>query len=290
MATRRPMFFSSYARTAVLMAALFALLAAGGRAVAGTDGLLLFGGLGLAVNAVMYWFSDKLALLAHRAQEVSAAEAPTLHAAVSRLARGAGLPTPRLYLIPSEAPNAFATGRGPRHAAIAVTEGLLHELSERELEAVLAHELAHIKNRDVLVATIAAAVAGLISTAGYVMQWGLMLGGRNDGDERSGGLAALAWIIVAPLIAVFIQLAISRSREYGADAAAARLTGDPNALADALTTLEHSRTRQRYEFGGPATAHLFIVSPVRGSAAALVNMFSTHPPIEERVRRLRRMA
>ena len=288
--TAKPRFFSNYLRTTVLMAALVALLAIGGRAIGGLDGMLLFGGLGLLMNFVMYWFSDKLALLAHRAQPVGPAEAPTLYAIVERLTRRAGLPMPRLYIIPSTAANAFATGRNPRHAAVAVTEGILNVLDERQLEAVLAHELSHVKNRDILVATIAAAVAGLISTIGYVMQWGLMLGGRgSDNDNRSGGLAALAWIIVAPIIALLIQLAISRSREYGADASGASLNGDPDALADALMALEQTQTVRPYEFGGPATAHLFIVNPLRGRAAALVNAFSTHPPIEERVRRLRQM-
>jgi heat shock protein HtpX len=296
MASRRPYgthLFSNYFRTGVLMAALLALLAIGGRAIGGTQGMLTFGAIGLALNFAMYWFSDKLALLAHRAQEVTRAEAPSLYAIVERLTRRAGLPMPRLYIIPSAAANAFATGRNPQHAAVAVTDGILQILNERELEAVLAHELSHVKNRDVLIATVAAGVAGLISTIGHVLQWGLMLGGagsRND-DDRGGGLAALAWIIVAPIIALLIQLAISRSREYGADASGAALCGDPGALADALETLEQSKTLRPYEFGGPATAHLFIVNPLRGGAAAAVmGLLSTHPPVEDRVRRLRELA
>jgi len=290
-AAARPRFFSNYLRTAVLMAALVALLAIGGRAVAGTQGMLLFGGLGLVMNFVTYWFSDRLALLAHRAQEVSPAEAPTLHAIVERLTRRAGMPMPRVYIIPSAAANAFATGRNPQHAAVAVTDGILQILSERELEGVLAHELSHVKNRDVLIATVAAGVAGLISTIGYVMQWGLMLGGSGrDEDSRSSGLAALAWIIIAPIIALIIQMAISRSREYGADQSGASLSGDPDALADALATLEQTQRLRPYEFAGPATAHLFIVNPLRGGvAAALMHVMSTHPPIEERIRRLRAM-
>jgi heat shock protein HtpX len=276
----------------MLMAALLALLAIGGRAVGGYQGMLTFGAIGLALNFAMYWFSDKLALLAHRAQEVTRAEAPSLYAIVERLTRRAGLPMPRLYIIPSAAANAFATGRNPQHAAVAVTDGILQILNERELEAVLAHELSHVKNRDVLIATVAAGVAGLISTIGHVLQWGLMLGGagsRSD-DDRGGGLAALAWIIVAPIIALLIQLAISRSREYGADASGAVLCGDPDALADALETLEQTKTLRPYEFGGPATAHLFIVNPLRGGAAAAVmGLLSTHPPVEDRVRRLREL-
>jgi heat shock protein HtpX len=286
----RPRFFSNYLRTAALMAGLIALLAIGGRALGGTQGMLLFGGFGLVANFVMYWFSDKIALVAHRAQQVSRAEVPSVYAIVERLTRRAGMPMPRIYIIPSSAANAFATGRNPSHAAVAVTDGILQILNERELEGVLAHELSHVKNRDVLISTIAAAVAGLISTIGYVMQWGLMFaGGRRDENDRSSGLAALAWIIVAPIIALLMQLAISRSREYGADASGAALCGDPNALADALGALEQGSRVHPYEFGGPATAHLFIVNPLRGSAASLMNLFSTHPPIEERIRRLRQM-
>ncbi len=283
---------SSYVRTAVLMSVLIALLAIGGRAIGGVQGMLTFGAIGLALNFVMYWFSDRIALLAHRAQEVSRAEAPTLFAIVERLTKRAGMPMPRIYLIPSAAANAFATGRNPNHAAVAVTDGILQILSERELEGVLAHELSHVRNRDVLIATVAAGVAGLISTLGHVLQWGLMFGGgsRND-DERGSGLAALAWIVVAPIIALLIQLAISRSRELGADSAGAALSGDPGALADALVTLEQSKTVRPYEFAGPATSHLFIVNPLRGgAAAALMGLFSTHPPTEERVRRLRQMS
>ena len=288
----RPRFFSNYLRTAALMAALVALLAIGGRAVGGAQGMLLFGGLGLVMNFVSYWFSDKIALLAHRAQPVSRAEAPTLYAIVEDLCRRADMPLPRIYIIPSAAANAFATGRNPSHAAVAVTDGILQILSERELAGVLAHELSHVKNRDVLIATVAAGVAGLISAIGYVMQWGLAFGGSSRDEEgRSGGLAALAWIIIAPLIAMLIQLAISRSREYGADESGAALYGDPDALADALAKLEQGQKVRPYEHAGPATAHLFIVNPLRsGPAAALMHAFSTHPPIEERIRRLRAMA
>jgi heat shock protein HtpX len=285
----RRFFLGSYIRTAALMAALIALLAIGGRAIGGYQGMMAFGALGLVLNFVMYWFSDRLALLAHRAQPVSYAEAPTLYAIVDRLARRADIPMPRIYLIPSAAANAFATGRNPAHAAVAVTEGIMELLSERELEGVLAHELSHVRNRDILIATVAAGVAGLISTIGHVLQWGLMLGGGARDDDRSGGLAALAWIVVAPIIALLIQLAISRSREYAADQSGAALCGDPDPLADALIMLEQTRARRPYEFGGPATAHLFIVNPLHGGAAAFMSLLSTHPPIEDRVRRLRQM-
>jgi heat shock protein HtpX len=280
--------FSNYAKTALLMGGLVALLAIGGNAIGGYRGMLMFGGFGLAMNFVMYWFSDRIALMSHRAQEVQPQQAPTLYRIVERLTRRAGLPMPRVYVIPSPALNAFATGRNPHHAAVAVTEGLLELLDERRLAAVLAHELSHVRNRDVLIATVAAGVAGLISSVGYVMQWGFMLGGSaRDDEDRGGGLAALAWIIVAPIVAMLIQLAISRSREFAADASGAALTGDPNALADALATLEQGRDLRPYQNAGPATAHLFIVNPLRGRTASLMNLFSTHPPIEERIARLR---
>jgi heat shock protein HtpX len=282
--------FGNYAKTALLMAGLIALLAIGGNAIGGYDGMLMFGGLGLVMNFVMYWFSDRIALMAHRAREVSPAEAPTLHAIIDRLARRAGMPMPRVYIIPDPSPNAFATGRNPRHAAVAVTEGLLEILDQRQLAGVLAHELSHVRNRDVLIATIAAGVAGLISSVGYVMQWGAMLGGASrDDDNRGGGLAALAWIIVAPLVALIIQMAISRSREFSADASGAALTGDPDALADALATLERTKQAIPYHHAGPATAHLFIVNPLRGRVGSIMNLLSTHPPMEERIARLRAM-
>ena len=288
----RPQFFSSYARTAVLMGGLIALLAIGGRALGGTQGMLLFGAFGLATNFVMYWFSDRIALAVHRARPVTRAEAPTIYAIVERLTQRAGMPMPRVFVIPSAAANAFATGRNPNHAAVAVTAGILDILSEPQLEAVLAHELSHVKNRDVLIATIAAAVAGLVSTIGHVMQWGLMLGGfggRSSDDRRGGGLAALAWIIIAPIMALLIQLAISRSRELGADASGASLCGHPENLAGALARLDQSQHVRPYEFAGPATAHLFIVNPLHGAAATFMNLLSTHPPIEERIRRLQAM-
>jgi heat shock protein HtpX len=282
--------FTNYAKTAVLMAALVALLAIGGHAVGGYQGMMMFGGLGLLMNFVMYWFSDRITLMAHHAREVSPAQAPTLFAIVERLARRAALPMPRVYVIPSGALNAFATGRNPEHAAVAVTEGLLDVLDDRQLAAVLAHELSHVRNRDVLIATMAAGVAGLISSVGYVLQFGAMLGGSSRDEEgRGGGLAALAWIIVAPIVALLIQMAISRSREYSADASGAVLTGDPDALADALATLERGQQVRPYEHGGPATAHLFIVNPLRGGLGAVMKLLSTHPPIEERIARLRAM-
>jgi heat shock protein HtpX len=286
-------FGRNYARTAMLMAFLVALLAIGGQMAGGTAGMLLFGGIGLVFNFLSYWFSDRIALMAHRAQPVTREQSPELYATVERLTQKAGLPMPKLYVIPSPTPNAFATGRNPANAAVAVTEGILRILDRRQLEGVLAHELAHVKNRDVLIATIAAAVAGLISALGHMIQWGAILGGfggRQDDEEGGGNVfAALAWAILAPIVALVVQMAVSRSREFGADASGAALTGDPEALADALLALEGVNQAHPYRFGGPATAHLFIVNPFRGAGGKMLELFSTHPPIEERVRRLREL-
>jgi heat shock protein HtpX len=280
----------NYARTAMLMAGLVALLAIGGGMVGGTQGMLAFGAVGLAFNFLSYWFSDKLALLGNGAREVQRQDAPELFEIVERLTRRAGLPMPRVYVIPSDSPNAFATGRDPEHAAVAVTEGILRLLGRRELEGVLAHELAHVQNRDILIATMAGAIAGLISTVGYLLRWGAILGGgRSSNDDGPSGLELLAWAVVAPLVALVIQLAISRSREFGADATGAAIAGDPEPLAQALLKLERGNDLMPMASAGPATAHLFIVNPLRGTGARLLSLFSTHPPIEERVARLREL-
>jgi heat shock protein HtpX len=286
-------FGRNYAKTAMLMAFLIAILAIGGQMFGGTGGMLLFGGIGLVINLASYWFSDKIALMAHRAQPVTREQLPQVYEIVERLTRKAGLPMPRIFVIPSDAPNAFATGRNPSHAAVAVTEGILRILDKRQLEGVLAHELSHVQNRDILIATIAAAVAGLISSLGHMIQWGAFLGGfggrRNDDEGGSNIVAALAWAIVAPIVALIVQLAVSRSREFGADASGAALVGDPEPLAEALLALEAGNERTQYQYGGPATAHLFIVNPFRGAGSKFLHLFSTHPPIEERVRRLREL-
>lgn len=283
----------NYARTALLMSALVALLAIGGQAIGGYQGMIAFGVLGLLINFGSYWFSDRIALLVHRAQPISQAEMPGLYAIVERLARRAKIPMPPLYLIPSDSPNAFATGRNPSHAAVAVTEGILRLLDERELEGVLAHELSHVRNYDVLIASIAAAIAGLIAAIGHMVRWGLLLGGlgsRDNEEGRDSVFGALVWIVVAPIVAMLIQLAISRAREYAADASGAALCGDPDALSQALYKLEHGSQVHPYEYGGPATAHLFIVNPLHGMVGSIMNLLSTHPPIEERIRRLHQMA
>ncbi|HVP66415.1 MAG TPA: zinc metalloprotease HtpX [Anaeromyxobacteraceae bacterium] len=281
---------AGYLKTFVLMAALIAVLAIGGNLAGGYQGMVLFGGIGLVMNFAMYFFSDRIALAANRAQPVTREQLPEVYDIVERLTRKEGMPMPGIYLIPSDAPNAFATGRSPSHAAVAVTEGILRVLDRPQLEGVLAHELSHVKNRDVLIATVAAGIAGLVASLGHMIQWaGIFggLGGRDEEGHGGGALAALAWAILAPLIAMLVQLAVSRSREYAADASGARMLGDPEPLAQALERLERGNDVRPYEFAGPATAHLFIVNPLHGRNFA--SLLSTHPPLEERVKRLREM-
>jgi heat shock protein HtpX len=252
--------------------------------------MILAFGLALAMNVGAYWFSDKVALSMARAREVAPAEAPGLHRIVEEIAYLSGMPKPRVYVVDNPSPNAFATGRDPNHAAVAVTTGIMSLLDERELRGVLAHELAHVRNRDTLIATIAATMAGAISLLAQMAQWSLMLGGfgRSDDDEGPGLLGGLMLIIVAPIIAMIIQLAISRAREYEADSTGARLVHDPLALASALQKLERGTQYRPMADANPATAHLFIVNPFSGLNVA--GLFSTHPPIEDRIRRLYRMA
>jgi heat shock protein HtpX len=278
-----------YLKTFVFMAGLVALLAIGGNMLGGAQGMLLFGLIGLAMNFAMYWFSDRLALMANGAQPATREELPEVYEIVERLTRKEGMPMPRIFLVPSPIPNAFATGRNPEHAALAVTQGILGILDRRQLEGVLAHELAHVKNRDILIASVAAAVAGLVSSIGHAIQWAGMFGGLGGRDEEgsSNVLGALAWAILAPIMAMLIQLAVSRSREYAADATGAQMIGDPEPLAQALEQLEAVNHANPGHLGGPATAHLFIVNPLSGRG--LMSLLSTHPPMEERVRRLREM-
>ena len=277
-------------KTTVLLAALTGLLMLMGRWLGGTSGMVI----GLLFAAVMnfgsYWFSDQIALRMAGAQEVSPAEAPELHALVARLAQAAGLPKPRVAIIHSEAPNAFATGRNANHGVVAVTTGILRLLDQRELEAVLAHELGHIRNRDILVASIAATIAGAITMIAQMGQFALLFGGssQHDEEDRGGGLlGGLLMLIVAPIAATLIQLAISRAREFGADRTGAYVSRDPEALASALEKLEAYAQRIPLPVH-PAVSPLFIVKPLTGYA--LQNLFSTHPPTAERVARLREMA
>ncbi|MCL6610306.1 MAG: zinc metalloprotease HtpX [Peptococcaceae bacterium] len=274
----------------LLMGVLTVLLVLMGNAIGGNSGALLFFLIAMAMNFFGYFYSDKIAIKMTGSYPVSENEAPELYEMVRRLSQRAGLPMPRLYVTPSDQPNAFATGRNPANSAVAVTEGLMRLLNRSEVEGVLAHELAHIKNRDVLVGTIAAALAGAISMIGNAIQWGAILGmGRGDDEEGGGaGLAGgLIMAIVFPIAAMIIQLAISRSREYGADATGARIAGTPTGLANALLKLESAAHRIPMQVN-PAASHLFIVNPLSG--ASLARLFSTHPPIQDRVERLRRMA
>jgi heat shock protein HtpX len=275
--------FATQIRTWLLIAALTALLIAIGGAIGG-GALYVFVVLAVLMNVVGYWFSDKIALAASRARPVRPGELPELEAAVADLARRAEVPVPRLYLIPSEQPNAFATGRDPSHAAVAVTQGLLFQLPEDEVRGVLAHEFAHIKNRDILVSTIAAMVAGAVSAVASILQFSMWFGGSDEDDSPLGLLGTLAAIIVAPIAAMLLQLAVSRQREYLADATGAQLLGHAAPLADALTTLERGAQAMPMQVN-PATASLYAVNPL--PRQGLATLFMTHPPLAERIRRLR---
>jgi heat shock protein HtpX len=274
------------AKTVALMAGLTVLLVAVGGVLTGSrEGMLMFFGLSMVMNLVSYWFSDKIVLRMYGAHEATEAEAPELYGIVRDLARKGNMPMPKVYVIPSDAPNAFATGRNPQHAAVAATQGILRLLNREELTGVMAHELSHVGNRDILIGTIAAAIAGAIS---MMAQMAFFFGGRRDDDRGAGGaIAAIAMLILAPIAAALIQMAISRSREYEADASGARLAGNPLWLASALRKLHMGSQRIPMD-ANPATAHMFIVNPLRGGG--LSSMFSTHPPMEERVARLEAMA
>lgn len=275
-------------KTTFLMALLTVLLVTAGGALGGQSGMVTAFLFALVMNGVSYWFSDKIVLRMYRAKEISLEEAPKLHRIVQDLTLRAHMPMLKVYVIPQEAPNAFATGRDEKHAAVAVTEGILDILSESELRGVLAHELSHVKNRDILIGTIAATMAGAISMLANIAQWGLIFGGRsNDRRESSNPIVALATIILAPLAAMLVQLAISRGREYGADAAGAAISGDPLSLANALKKLQRGVEKIPMD-ANPATAHMFIVSPLTGGG--MMTLFSTHPPLEERISRLEMMA
>lgn len=273
-------------RTAMLMALLTALLVLVGGAIGGRGGAILALMVAAGINFAGYWSSDKIALMRYRAAEVTRDQAPELHAVVEGLCQRAALPMPRLYLIPSQTPNAFATGRDPAHAAVAVTEGALALLDRDELAGVIGHELAHVKNRDILVQSIAATLGGAVTMLAYWARFAAVFGGGRS-DRRGGGLELLAMAIVAPIAALLIQMAISRSREFMADAGGAKIVGDPRPLARALAKLEEWAKRRPMP-ASPTTAHMFIVNPLRGGG--LANLFSTHPSTEERIRRLLELA
>ena len=279
-------------KTMLLMAALTSLVVFIGYALGGQTGLVLALLVAGAMNFASYWWSDKIVLRMYGAQEISERDAPELFRLVSDLTSRADMPMPKVYIIPEDTPNAFATGRNPQHAAVAVTKGLLRMLDRRELAGVLAHELAHVKNRDTLVMTVAASIGGALSMLANMAMWSSLFGSSSDDDEESSGLmGGLLGIIVAPIAASLIQMAISRSREFLADEAGAQMTGDPLALASALRKIESWSQQLPMHSGNPAMAHLFIINPFGGmSASGLLRLFSTHPSTEDRVSRLETLA
>jgi heat shock protein HtpX len=270
-------------KTVLLLGLLSGVLLALGELLGGAQGLVVAFGFAIVMNFVSYWFSDKIVLKMYRAQEVGPDH--KLSQVVRRLATQAGLPMPKVYVIPEMSPNAFATGRNPHHAAVAATEGTLRLLDDRELEGVIAHELAHVKNRDILISSVAATIAAAIMMTARMAQFAAMFGGMGDRRDREGSnpFALLATIIFAPLAAMLVQAAISRSREFAADAGGARIAGTPYGLMDALRKLE-SASKQMPLDANPATAHMFIVKPFSGRG--MLNMFSTHPPTEQRIQAL----
>jgi len=273
-------------KTVLLLTGLTIFLIFMGKFLGGRQGMYLAFILALGMNFFSYWFSDKIVLRMYRAQEVSPEEAPQIHQMVEELAHEAGIPKPRVYIIPDESPNAFATGRNPQHAAVAATQGIIRLLTPVELKGVLGHELGHVLNRDILISTIAATMAGAIMILASMARWGAILGMGRDDEEGGGIFGVLVMSIIAPIAAMLIQMAISRSREYLADETGARLAHNPESLARALEKLSLGTQRIPMD-ASPATAHMFIVNPLTGRS--LMNLFSTHPPIEERVERLRAM-
>jgi heat shock protein HtpX len=274
-------------KTYLLLAALTSLLLVAGQAMGGRSGLMLALTFAVVMNVGSYWFSDSIVLRMHGAQEIGPADSPEIFAMVQRLVQRANIPMPKLYIIPDDAPNAFATGRSPAKGAVAMTQGILRVLNKEELEGVIAHELAHIAHRDTLIMTVSATIAGALSSLGNMAMWGAMFGGRSHDDEDGGHpFAMIASAILAPIAAMLIQMAISRSREFIADEAAARYSGKPYALANALRRIEAGNQRIPMHTGSPATAHMYISNPFSGGMA---NLFSTHPPTAERIARLERM-
>ena len=282
--------FSNTMKTTFLLALMTVLIILIGRALGGQQGMVLAFVLAGVMNLGSYWFSDKIVLRMYNAQEVSPQENPGIHQLVAELAQNAGIPKPRVYIIEDDSPNAFATGRNPQHAVVAVTTGVMRILSREELRGVLAHELGHVKNRDILIGSIAATMAGAIMMIANMARFAAIFGGgRNSNEEGRGGgiVGMLVLTIVAPLAAMLIQMAISRSREYLADASGAQFSHTPLSLASALEKLQRASQQIPMADAKPATAHMFIVNPLSGRS--LMNLFSTHPPIEERIARLRGM-
>ncbi|MBI1969463.1 zinc metalloprotease HtpX [Candidatus Woesearchaeota archaeon] len=281
--------FFNQVKTVLLLGALTGLLLFIGNLLGGMQGLTIAFLFSVLMNVGMYWFSDKIVLMMYRAREATKKDYPEYHAMIEDICKKAGLPKPKLYIVPSTTPNAFATGRSPKHAAVACTEGILQLLNKEELRGVLSHEMSHVKNRDILITTIAATIAGVISYVAMMARWAAIFGGMGGRDNNGRGniLGFLVIAILAPIIALILQLAISRSREYLADHTGAKLIKNPLPLADALQKLETANKHHPMKFGNPATSSLFIVNPFSGRA--LLQLFSTHPPLAERVRRLREM-
>ncbi|MFA6074327.1 MAG: zinc metalloprotease HtpX [Negativicutes bacterium] len=275
-------------KTTFLLVLLTVILMMVGQAFGGRGGMTLMLFVSLGINLVSYWYSDKIVLSMYKARQITREQAPDLFNIVAQLAASAELPMPKVYVIDSDTPNAFATGRSPQHAAVAVTTGIIRVLDKDELEAVLAHELAHVKHHDTLIGTMVASIAGVITWISTMAQWAMIFGGRGGDREEGGGiLGSLFMIILAPIAATLVQLAISRSREFEADYGAAKISGKPLALADALRKIEQSaRFGQLSQTVSPATAHMFIINPLSGGNRAFASLFSTHPPTEQRVARL----
>ena len=274
-------------KTMLLLVMLTLIFITAGAAMGGKNGMTIGLIFALGMNLFSYWFSDKIVLKMYRAREVSEAEAPELYGVVRRLAQKAEIPMPRVYIINEDQPNAFATGRNPNHAAVAVTTGIMRILSHEELMGVIGHELAHVKHRDILIGTIAATFAGAISYLAQMAQWAMIFGGnRGDDDEGGSPVAAIVMMIVGPIAAMIVQMAISRSREYVADEGGASISGNPRYLSGALRKLD-SASKKIPMNANPATSHMFIVSPLSGGG--ILKLFSTHPPIEERIARLESM-
>jgi len=272
-------------KTAFLLTALTLFLMGLGRAFGGERGMLMALVFAGVMNFISYFFSDKIALAMYRAQPVTREQLPRAYSIVERLTQKIGLPMPKLYVIPTDSPNAFATGRNPQHASVAVTHGILNLLNDEELEGVLAHELGHVGNRDILISSVAATIGGAITYLAHIAQWGMIFGGYGSRDDRDrgGGFGAILMLILAPIAATLIQLAVSRSREYQADATGAHYTGNPYALASALAKLD-AYSRRVPMAASPSTAHLFIIQPLLGMNFG--SLFSTHPPIAKRIERL----
>jgi heat shock protein HtpX len=275
-------------KTIGLMVFMTLLLVFVGAAIGGRSGMVFAFAMAAIMNVGAYWFSDKIVLRMYNAQPVTETEAPEVYSIVRGLVQKAGMPMPKVYIIPEETPNAFATGRNPEHAVVAVTQGIMRILSRDELTGVIAHELAHIRHRDMLTGTIVATIAGAISMLAQMAQWSMIFGGRRDDDEGGSPIVALVMMIVAPIAAMIVQMAISRTREYEADKGGAQLAGNPSGLANALLKLEKGSQVIPMQDAKPATAHMFIVNPLTGGG--LMKLFSTHPPIAERVQRLNEMA